>query len=221
MISLSEQLICHKIIEKGHYILRSGKHSNTYIRKTKITTIPFLYNSIIRSLMHNISKNIELKGSEIITVPAVAGICFASPIALLLGLPFVFPEKKEYKKLCDLFGLMKFRKEFETFIKNKEIIIIEDIVTTGGSVAKTARAIKECGGNPVAVFCIWNRNPNIDHVKYEHRSTYCNNIIDDPVSHSYIPIYSLVEQEIKDWNASECPMCKRSLPFNICCTTGI
>jgi len=144
----------NNIIEKRHCILRSGKHSDIYVEKTKIIIFPYLYNEIIRSLANEITKKFNFDEYDIITGPAVAGICFASPVAIELGKPLIFPEKKE--------NSMEFRDSFKKFILYKRIILIEDIVTTGNSIVKTAETIFSYGGNVIACFCIWNRNLNLN-----------------------------------------------------------
>lgn len=179
------------IIKNGHFILRSGKHSDTYINKAEITLFPYLYKEIIRNITNEITKYYKFNEYDAITGPAVAGISFASPIAIELSKPFMFSEKnKKYK------NEFQFRPEFIEFIYDKKIIIIEDIITTGGSVNGLADAIYHFGGYPVSIFCIMNRNPELKEIK---GTIY-------PYS---IPIYSLITKDIQSWNnETECPMCR-------------
>jgi len=189
------------IIEKKHCILRSGKHSDEYIKKTKITLYPSLFPYIIHYLHDEITFQYKREEYDIITGPAVAGICFAAPVAFLLRKPFIFPEKVSKIVSDDINNLitveikksfMEFREEYQNSLKRSKVIIIEDIITTGGSVEKTAYSIFKYGGIPIAVFCLWNRDPNIQYIVLKNRINY------------KIPIYSLINEPINSWNANEC-----------------
>lgn len=201
----------NKIIEKEHSELRSGKHSDTYIRKTKITLYPKLYKDIIYELAAEIGYQFKSHDYDIITGPAVVGLCFASPLSFLLDKPLIFPEKDfcdDINKTISLDYKMEFRPEYRN-LYNKRVIIIEDIITTGESVAKTARTIAEYGGIPIVVFCIWKRNSAITYIKYKRESeieTIISGVSAFQIYHD-IPIYSLINEKIIDWQPNECPIC--------------
>jgi len=76
---------------------------------------------------------------------------------------------------------MKFRKSFREYLIKKQVIIIEDIVTTGNSIIKTAQTILSHGGNVIAAFYIWNRDENL------------NNLF---VNNNIISLYSLIKKNI-------------------------
>lgn len=191
-----------KIIEKRHCILRSGKHSDTYIEKTKISLYPRLYNETIRQLSLEISNRFNFDDYDCITGPAVAGILFVAPIAIELEKPIIFPEKLYHGN-----GgyTMNFRKSFIDYIKGKKFIIIEDIVTTGVSIKKTAEAIFNHGGIVKACFCIWNRE-NINEINFTNEIQYPVDFgcIANEKINVLFPIISLINKEIPSWNEYEC-----------------
>lgn len=199
---LLKKLYENGIVEKKHSVLRSGKHSDTYIRKTKITLYPKLYKDIILWLSAEIDDYFNKKDYDIITGPAVIGLCFASPVSFMLNKPLIFPEKK--KTPDSDYYIMEFRPEYRN-LQGKKVIIIEDIITTGESVAKTARAIRKYGGIPIGVFCIWHRNPDILYIAYR---------IKENIPIFKIPIYSLINEKINDWEPDECPICNTELSIN-------
>ena len=197
-------LIEKGIVEKGHFILRSGKHSDTYIRKTLITLYPDLYNSIMYAFIKLIMSKLSPNDYDIITAPAVAGICFAAPIATGLNKPLVFTEKLIYH---DNSYDMLFRSEFKKHIKNKRVIIIKDVIITGGSVIKVIESIKNNGGYPLGAFCLLNRNPEMTIIRHENIGPKIKNKIS--TCYDFIHIHSLISKKIEDWEtASDCPMCK-------------
>jgi orotate phosphoribosyltransferase len=194
------------IIKKRHYVLKSGEHSNTYINKTEITLDPSLYLFIIKNLTQAVTGLFGKTTYDIITGPAVAGIAFAAPVALNIGKAFIFPEKKNDE--------MVFRNEYKEIMNNKRVIIIEDIVTTGASIAKTASAIRNSGGVPKAAICIWNRSSNCDlraikyHYNYssQYKTTSASN--DTILTQGFIQLFSLLTKEVESWSAEKCTECR-------------
>lgn len=185
----------HNIIKEGHFVLTSGRHSRKYINKDDIIcSSPHLYKEVIYNLQDLVQDYIGRKQYDIVTGPAVAGIAFAAPVAQSLDKPFVYSEKTPE-------GGVSFRKTFQDKIKDKNVIIIEDIITTAGSVKKTMQAIQECGGKVVAVFCIWNRNPEIKGLT--------------SLGGEITPLYGLIEEEIESWEpgSAHCPYCGSGVPL--------
>ena len=187
--ALLKELYDNKIVEKGHHVLRSGKHSDTYINKTKITLNAKLFTRIVHRLAIQIEIHYKDNDYDLITGPAVAGMSFVSRLTLILNKPFVFTEKVP---VANVVNMMQFRSEYQKILKGKRVIIIEDVITTGGSIIKTAQAICRYGGIPVAVFCIWNRNPEINFIKLDYP----------------IHLYSLINEKVIDWEPEVCPMCR-------------
>jgi orotate phosphoribosyltransferase len=186
-MNLYEAFKQNNIIEKGHFVLRSGLHSDTYIRKTKIITNSYLYNEVTRLLADEVTRIFKLNEYDIITGPAVAGLCFAAPVAIELGKPLIFPEKKSKES-----NKMEFRPEFKKFLPNKKVIIIEDITTTGRSILETSEEIFKLGGIPIAAFCIINRNSKLKEIKGR--------------IYSYtFPVCSLITIDIKNYTYDKCP----------------
>jgi orotate phosphoribosyltransferase len=199
---LRNQLIEKGIIKEGHFILTSGKHSNRYVNKDKILLYPDLYSSIINGLASQVEANIGSENIDVITGPAVAGISFASPLSLRLNKSLVYPEKgKRYHYLeKDIFDTiedaMLFRDVFKSYLKDKKVLIVEDIVTTGISIKQTIQSIIEAGGEVVGILCIWNRNPKVVSISFENKN---------------YSLYSLISEEIQSWDKENCPLCKYGL----------
>lgn len=170
------------VVKYGHFILTTGLHSNTYINKDAMALYPRLFELILTRFSAAAQKIHD--AYDVIVSPAVAGIPFGSPLANIRKKVFIYPEKKD--------GKMVFREVFQEYLKGKRVLVIEDIVTTGGSILKTADAIVDCGGDYIGSFCIWNRDPH--HV--------------DPALNI---LYSIVEQTIKAHMPDECPECAQGL----------
>lgn len=205
-MDIKRALMDSKILKENHYKLTSGKHAKIYVSKTKITTVPMLYTAVITQFVNQIMNDFYKEEYDVITGPAVAGICFAAPVALNLGKAFVYPEKKvlplpERTQNGIEDTIMEFRSDFTEGIKGKKIIIIEDIITTGTSVVKTIQSIINYGGEVVKIYCIWNRDPDL---------VIWNNLKDRKET----PIKGLVEERIDSWGHGEvCPLCKDNIPL--------
>lgn len=206
-IIISEDFLISKLKEKGviyngHFLLSSGKHSDIYINKDAIYSIPKLFSFIINEFS-DILNNFEDDDEDdieydIITGPAIAGAVLAAPIANKLNKIFVYPEKAIDAQFVGFpnskivkTNIMKFRRGYNKIIKNKKVVVIEDVITTGSSVQRTIDAIELCGGKCVAILAIWNRTGWV------------------PVG---IKLISLINKFVESWLAGDktCPLCKEN-----------
>ena len=172
------------IIKKGHFPLRSGKHSDTYVCKDLLFCYPLLFGRVIRGMYSLILKNGLISSYDLITGPPMSGAMMASCLAFHSRDGSIFPEKID--------GSIVFRRGFDRILPGKKVLLIEDVTTTGGSVQRTVRAVQKHGGEVPAVIVLWNRG-NVKSEEY--------------------PIYSLIDREIPSWEPKNCPLCKEGLPL--------
>ena len=193
LVPLVEDLEKANVIKRGHFLLTSGRHSDTYINKDSIFCNPVLFNDIINVMFLKAQK----WDFDVITGPAIAGAVLAAPLSYYLGKIFVYPEKVltepyyQDKKNYE----MKFRRGYDKVLKDKKVLIVEDIITTGGSVLKTIDSIYDCGGVPGMVLAIWNR------------SGWSNN---------HCEVDSLINEKVESWDQDEhgnCPDCHNGIPL--------
>lgn len=157
--NLKKTLIKEGVVEKGTFTLRSGKISNIYINKDKIYCNPELFKEVLEQLMLKIIFGVETKNFSVIVGPEKGGLVLASPLAFSLNKIFAFTEKKEFtaRTTEQTIKLMTLRNAYLNAVRNKNILIVEDIITTGGTVSRTIDAVQKAGGNVVGVVCIWSR----------------------------------------------------------------
>jgi len=180
---LLQELKKNNIIKKGHFKLTSGMHSDTYINKDLITSNKEIFDMVISGFSNYIYACL-VDREMIITSPAVAGIPYGVATAFHNHMQFLYPEKDESEE-------MYFRRGFPDIIKGRDVLIIEDIITTGKSVDSTAAAIRACGGNPYGLLCIWNRT-------------------------GYKPMWTkfsktLITEKVISYDAANCPLCKKGI----------
>jgi len=175
------------IVREGHFLLTSGRHSNLYIDKDMIFRSK-LFPTVVAKMAYLCGKYLDLRKIDVVTGPAVAGAVLASPVSYEMRrvphggtIRFVYPEKID--------GMMVFRRGYDKFLRGKNVLIIEDIITTGKSVAQTATAIYDCGGSVEAAACVWTR------------ANWAN---------PYFPIISLINERVGSYHPDDCRICKET-----------
>ncbi|WP_294342990.1 orotate phosphoribosyltransferase [uncultured Clostridium sp.] len=132
---------------EGTFKLRSGQISNEYFDKYLFESNPTILKAIAKELAKLIPKETEiLAGLE------MGGIPIATALSLETGIPVIFVRKKAKE-----YGTCKFA-EGSNF-KNKNVCIIEDVVTTGGQILLSAEDLKSCDAKLSSVLCVIERNP--------------------------------------------------------------
>lgn len=150
-MDFKEQLVQSKVVLEGDFTLRSGKKSNKYIEKNLIYCNKDLFKRTIDEMVSMIQPIIDK--FDVIVGPEKGGLILAAPIALELNKTFAFTEKHE----IDSNNFMVFRDAYLSAIRNKNILIVDDIMTTGGSINRTMDAVINAAGTVIGIVCIWNR----------------------------------------------------------------
>ena len=128
----------------GEFRLRSGQTSSTYFDKYRFEADPKLLKRVAAEMIPLLPK-----GSEVLAGLELGGVPIATAISLATGLPAAFVRKKakEYGTCLAVEGLG---------VEGKRVVLIEDVITTGGAVADATRLVQGAGANVVGVVCaIW------------------------------------------------------------------
>lgn len=163
---------------EGHFVLTSGRHADTYIQCARILQDPKTTALLIGELIK------ELKDSKIDLVigPATGGIILAYEAARQLGVDAIFTEREE--------GEMVLRRGF-TIPKQARVLVVEDVVTTGGSVKEVLELVEKNQGQVVAIGVIADRTGGkIDFG---------------------LPTYRVFSKQIKSYEPDKCPLCKKNI----------
>jgi len=175
---------------EGHFLLASGNHSSRYLQSAKVMEYP----KKAAELTDALAKMIRENGIEVDTVcaPALGGVLTGYELARSLDVRSIFVEKKE--------GGMELRRGFE-IRQGEKIIICEDIITTGGSALKAAKAIEALGGKVVAFASLANRG-------FCKRVGGENEAKPECALPQEVPLFSLADFTFEMYAPEECPMCK-------------
>ena len=152
MLSYEESLKILKetnALLEGHFILSSGLHSNQYIQCAQLLSHPRQTEMICASLCEKI-KN-DLKDIEIILSPALGGVVVGYEIGRQLRVKTIFAER--------INGKMTLRRGF-AIPKDCNVLIVEDVITTGKSALECAELVKIYDANLIGYSCIIDRSDN-------------------------------------------------------------
>lgn len=132
---------------EGHFLLSSGRHSNRYIEKFRVLEQPRLASR----LCGEIARRFNERDIECVVGPVTGGIILAFDIARHLGCRAVYAERSD-----DGNGFT-FRRGFQ-LRQGERVLVVEDIVTTGGSAQKVVDVVRAHGGEVVGVGLLCDRS---------------------------------------------------------------
>ena len=130
---------------EGHFQLSSGLHSTVYLQCALVLQFPERAEEFGRA----IAEVFEGQGIELVASPAIGGIVIGHEVARALGARFVWTEREA--------GQMTLRRGF-TVSPGEKTVVIEDVITTGGSTRDTIEALKRAGADVVAAASIIDRS---------------------------------------------------------------
>ena len=165
---------------EGHFLLTSGRHSNQYFQCAKVLQY-MEYTTKICKVIADYFRDFEI---DTVITPAIGGIVVGQEVARQLNKKFIFAER-ENKNLT-------LRRGFE-ISKKENILVCEDVVTTGGSVFEVIDIVKSHEANVVGVGMIVDRSNGKVDFGYSQKSTLQMEVV------SYLP--------------EECPICKTGTPL--------
>ena len=136
-----------KALLEGHFILSSGLHSEKYIQCAQLLSKPNKSTQFCQSLAEKIKK--EFERIDLILAPAMGGVIIGFEMGRILGVETIFSERVN--------GKFELRRDFK-ISKKSNVLIIEDVITTGKSSLECADLIKEANANLLGYACIIDRS---------------------------------------------------------------
>ena len=160
---------------EGHFVYTSGRHGNKYLEKFRVLERA----EYAEPLCRMIAASFESSGAEIVAGPTTGGVIMAYEVGRILGRPGIFCEK-------DPEGGRAFRRGF-TINPGQRVLVVDDVVTTGGSLHDTFAAVEKLGGGIVGVGVLADRSGGEVEVPY--------------------PYFACLEVAFETWAPEDCPMC--------------
>lgn len=163
---------------EGHFILSSGLHSPNYLQCALALAYPADAAKFGRAIAeHFVNENIETVAS-----PAIGGLVIGYAVAQALNVRFIWTERQN--------GEMTLRRGF-SLKENERILVVEDVITTGGSTRECLAALKQNGGKIVGAASIIDRSGGAADVG--------------------VPRISLVSMNVPSYKPEDCPLCAEGI----------
>jgi orotate phosphoribosyltransferase len=168
-------------IRRGHFRLSSGRHSDLFIQKFRLFEHPRLTQRFGEEIARLFWGRFDVVAS-----PAVGAIVLGFAAALAAETRVVIAEREA--------GVMAFRRGF-SFHPSERVLVVEDVVTTGGSAREVVGLVRQWGGNPVGVAALIDR---------------C-----DPARAAALgaPFRALLRLRADSWTEAQCPLCGAGAPL--------
>ena len=168
-------------IMDGHFLLTSGLHSPHYVEKFNVLQHPE-YTAQLCAAMAEKFKDANI---ETVVGPVTGGILLAHETGKSLGTRAIFTERVD--------GKMTFRRGF-SLREGERVLIVEDIVTTGGSIKEVIDVVKAAGAVPVAVSMLVDRSGG-------------------KANFGDVPATALLTMEVETYAPENCPLCAKGIPM--------
>lgn len=164
------------VLLEGHFRLTSGRHSNKYLQCAKI----FRNTKYSEELCAALAEQFASEGVEVVIGPAMGAVQMAYEVSRHLKCENFFAERE-----AD--GKMALRRGFEVK-PGMKVLLVEDVVTTGGSVKEVLELVKAAGADVVGIGSIVDRTGGkIDFG---------------------VPFKAVISVEVESWEPENCPLCK-------------
>jgi len=162
----------------GHFRLTSGLHSSEYLQSALVLQHPVFAERLGRSLAERMPKG------QVVASPALGGLIIGHEVARAMGARFIFTER-------DPAGKMVLRRGF-SLDPQETVVVVEDVVTTGGSTREVIELVQAAGSKVVGVGSIIDRSGGKVDLG--------------------VPRVALATLNAVAWTPEECPLCKQGLP---------
>lgn len=164
---------------EGHFVLSSGLHSVNYLQCALVLQHP----ADAESLGRAIAAHFKQDNIKLVAAPAIGGIVIGHEVARELGARFIWTEREN--------GKMTLRRGFSVS-PGERTIVVEDVVTTGGSTRDTVNALRAAGADVIAAASIIDRSAGDADVG--------------------VPRIALATLNVPSVDSSTCELCKRGEP---------
>ena len=168
-------------LREGHFILASGRHSSLYLEKFQVLQHP----ADTERLCGAIAVWARSLGVDSVAGPTTGGIILAHELARQLGVRAIYAERREGAPGRE------FRRGFAV-APGERVLVVDDIMTTGGSVQETIDAVRSAGGAIAGAAVLVDRSGGASRLD--------------------VPVHSLWRLDIPSYAPAECPLCAKGIP---------
>ena len=177
-------------LKDGHFLLASGRHSDRYVEKFDLLRRPRQTEAVCRGF----ADHFRDQRIDVVSGPTTGGIILAFEVARQLGVQAAYAERTTEGQPG-----REFRRG-TTFSAGQRVLVVDDILTTGGSVRETLAALGSQPVEVIAVAVLVDRSGG--RVGFD------------------VPLSALTTLDVATWAATDCPLCARGEPLTTPGTTA-
>ena len=166
---------------RGHFVYTSGRHGADYLEKFRILENP----AATTTLAAMIAEEFQSAGPELVAGPTTGGIILAFEVARQLGINAVYVERGQDSGRV-------LRRGF-AIASGARVLVVDDVVTTGGSLAQTTACIRAAGGKVIGVGVLADRTSGR--------------------SGADVPLFACLTLDVPSYLPGDCPLCARGVPL--------
>jgi orotate phosphoribosyltransferase len=168
------------VMQEGHFQFTSGRHSDNYMQCARLFEFPD--DSVV--ICSDVAEAFRSQRVDFVAGPAIGGIIMAYEVARILGVRNIFAEREN--------GAMTLRRGFD-ITNGGRVLVVEDVVTTGGSVKEVIELLRGCGAEIAGVGAVIDRS---------------GGAVDFGV-----PFHAVATMNLESWEANECHLCRQGVPL--------
>ncbi|HET8679262.1 MAG TPA: orotate phosphoribosyltransferase [bacterium] len=166
-------------VQDGHFLLSSGLHSSMYVQSALILQYPQEAEALGTALAERVRRTQQ----DVVIAPALGGIVLAHEVARALGCRAIFAERAD--------GVMQLRRGF-AIAPGERTLVVEDVITTGGSVEDVAALVRTAGGEVVGFATLVDRSAGRAQLD--------------------APLAALITLDLPVFSVETCPLCAQGVP---------
>lgn len=169
-----------KALLEGHFQLTSGLHSPHYFQCARVLQYP----KYLHLFAGEIAGHFENDEIELVISPAIGGIVVGTEVGRMLGVRTIFAERKD--------GSMQVRRGLEVR-SGERVLVVEDVVTTGGSVQEVIGLANKAGGLLAGVGYVVDRSNG--KISFHSKQ------------------FSVLQMDVTAYKPEDCPLCRENIPI--------
>lgn len=171
-------------LKQGHFLFSSGRHGDVYLEKFDLFRNPVVTSDICTGFVERFKDD----RIDVVVGPTTGGILLAFETARQMGVGAAYAERSSEA------GTSREFRRGTTIEPGSRVLVLDDILTTGGSVWETLRALEPHPAEIVAVGVLVDRSGGKVHF-------------------ADVALFALATQDIASWDPSECPLCREGVPI--------
>jgi orotate phosphoribosyltransferase len=182
--TLQDQLIDVGALKRGHFLLASGLHSDRYIEKFDLLRNP----AATQSALEGLAEQFRDERLDVVVGPTTGGVILAFELARQLGVGAAFAERKEGGS-----SGREFRRGTQ-FAPGTRVLVIDDILTTGGSIRETLAALADREVEIAGIAVLVDRSSG--RIRFPEAA-----------------LTAILSLDVEVWEAERCPLCELGVPL--------